>query len=188
MKLSIRKALSRIGNILFVLVVVFLCFYIVAAAQNRAPSIFGFRVLRVLTDSMSPVFESGSIILIQNTDTDALETGDIITFSSSDPELNNAYNTHRIYDVIEDTESGERLFFTKGDNNQWEDDYEVEENQIVGRYVGNVPCGQLVSKALDQLSNAPVYFLVVIVPIILCMTSAFGQLFREIKGKHKDDF
>ena len=59
----------------------------------------------------------------------------------------------------------------------------VSEEQIVGKYVGRLPYGQVLSGFLDKLSEQNFYFLVVIVPIVLCLTSCVAQLVKEIRRK-----
>lgn len=178
-----KKVLSIIGNCIFAVVVIYLCYFIVSAAYSRTPSFFGYRMLRVLTDSMDPVFAGGDCIIIKDTKGTELAVGDIITFCSQDPSLAGAYNTHRIYDIAEDYVTGETVYYTKGDNNTWKDEYTVSEEQIVGKYVGRLPYGQVLSGFLDKLSEQNFYFLVVIVPIVLCLTSCVAQLVKEIRRK-----
>lgn len=51
-----KKLLAGAGNLIFIMVTLYLCYFIVSAAYNRTPAFFGYRVLRVITDSMEPVF------------------------------------------------------------------------------------------------------------------------------------
>ena len=60
-----KKILSWIGNFIFIAIVLYLCYFIIAAAYHRAPSIFGYRMLRVITDSMAPAFCKGDCIIIE---------------------------------------------------------------------------------------------------------------------------
>lgn len=176
-----KKILSIIGDCIFAVVVVYLCYYIVSAAYSSAPSFFGYRMMRVLTDSMEPVFVGGDCIIIKDTEENELKVGDIITFYSQDPALSGACNTHRIYDIAEDYVTGETVYYTKGDNNTWKDEYTVSEEQIVGKYVGRLPFGQVLSSFLDKVWEQNFYFLIVIVPILLCLTSCVIQLVKEIR-------
>jgi len=85
--------------------------------KENPKSIIGFRAFIVLTDSMTPTFDAGSLIIIKETDAGKLKTGDIITYrpNSSDDVL----LTHRI---IEISGSGENMqFITMGDANNTED-------------------------------------------------------------------
>ncbi len=178
-----KKALSIIGNCIFVIVIIYLCYFVVAAAYHRTPSFFGYRMLRVISDSMEPVFINGDCIIIKKVKEEELANDDIITFMSEDPLLDGAYNTHRIYDIVPDHTTGEILYFTKGDNNNWEDEYVVKGESIVGKYIGKLPLGNKLSVFLDKLSERNFYFIIVIVPIVLCLTSCIVQLVKEIRHR-----
>ncbi len=176
-----KKILSWIGNFIFIAIVLYLCYFIISAAYHRAPSIFGFRMLRVITDSMAPAFCKGDCIIIEEIGDEELKEGDIITFVSADPALEGAYNTHRIYDIVKDYTTGKTVYFTKGDGNAWTDEYTVLRDDIVGKYVGKVPYGNILSRFLDKLAEQDFYFIVIILPIVICLTSCVVQLVREIR-------
>lgn len=181
-----KKILSGIGNLIFAAVTLYLCYFIVSAAYyNRSPGFFGYRMLRVITDSMEPVFTGGDCIIIKDIGEDELAAGDIITFISGDPSLKGAYNTHRIYDIAKDYTTGETVYFTKGDGNTWTDEYTVAKDDIVGKYVGKLPYGETLSRFLDKLAEKNFYFIVIILPIVICLTSCAVQLVREVRRARK---
>lgn len=183
MKKSMGKKLSIAGNIIFAAVILYLCYFIMASAYHKTPSFFGYRMLRVVTDSMEPVFGSGDCIIIKKTDPFQLTEGDIITFASDDPLLRGAYNTHRIYDKTEDYTTGETVYYTKGDNNNWTDEYTVTPDKIAGKYVGRLPFGKMLSSFFDKLSEKNFYFAVVIIPVLLLFISSMAELVKEIRRK-----
>lgn len=178
-----KRITALIGNLIFIAVVLYLCYFIVQAVQDKSPSVFGYRMLRVMSESMAPVFDKGDCIIIRETPEEELAVGDIITFSSSDPMLEGNLNTHRIVDIAEDYISGGKVYFTKGDNNSWEDDYTTSYEDIVGRYEMTLPLGKTISSFLEKLSNRSYYFGVVIVPILICFVSCILQLIRDIRKK-----
>lgn len=176
-----KKNLSRAGNLIFIVVIIYLCYFIVSAAYYKTPGVFGYRMLRVITDSMEPVFVGGDCIIIREMGEEEPKEGDIITFVSADPSLEGAYNTHRIYDIARDYTTGETVYFTKGDGNTWADEYTVSKDDIVGKYVGKVPYGNVLSGFLDKLAEENFYFIIIILPIVICLTSCVIQLVREIR-------
>lgn len=178
-----RRVLSFVGNIIFVAVVLYLCWFIIQAAQNQAPSVFGYRMLRVMSDSMEPVFGNGDCIIVKKAEQEELQTGDIITFVSRDPSLHHSFNTHRIIDIVRDHTTGEVIYYTKGDNNSWEDDYTTGYEDIVGKYIKKLPYGKAFSAFLEKLSDRNYYFVVVIIPVILCFLSCILQLVRDLRRK-----
>jgi len=97
--------------------------------RDNPKSVFGFRAFIVLSGSMAPTFDEGSIIIIQDVKTEKLKIGDILTFipqKSTDP------LTHRIVEI--QGETGNKTFITKGDANDIVDN-PVEPEQILGRTV-----------------------------------------------------
>jgi signal peptidase len=65
--------------------------------------------------------------------------------------------THRIIDITE--ENGQRLFETKGDNNQIADIEKIAETDIIGKVEGKIP---YVGKAATFLqTNRTAFFLIV---------------------------
>lgn len=178
-----KRVLSIAGNIIFTAVVLYLCYFIIQAVRNQSPAVFGYRMLRVVTDSMEPVFTGGDCILVKETGQEELAVGDIITFVSRDPSLQRGFNTHRIIDIAEDYTVGNVVYYTKGDNNRWEDEYEVLYEDIVGRYVTTLPFGKQISSFLEKLSDRNYYFAVVIIPVLLCFISSIRQLAEDIKER-----
>lgn len=164
-----------LGNLCFVAAVAALILYVFSVAQGNSPAIFGYRILRVVSSSMQPTIPDETCILIHEVEAETLKVGDIITFRSVDPVIYGYYNTHRIYDVYED-EAGGLHFLTKGDANEYPDDYEVLPEYIVGKYIKQIPFGKVLAKALNGLNNRYVYFLVVILPLVLCLISYVWQL------------
>lgn len=180
-----KRLLAFIGNIIFVAVVLYLCYFIVLAAQNRSPDVFGYRMLRVMSDSMEPVFGSGECIIVKAAEQDEIQVGDIVTFISADPLLNGSFNTHRIMDIVPDRTTGRMVYFTKGDNNSWTDDYTIYYEDIVGKYIYKLPYGRKFSAFLDKLSDRSYYFAIIIIPILLCFISCILQVVREVRRRQE---
>ena len=128
---------------------------------NKVASLAGFTPLSVVTDSMSPTFRSGDLILIRKCDTDRLANGDIVTFHTI---INNEYtlNTHRIVEIQET--NGLRSYVTKGDNNAIADVRMISDGDIVGRYVGRLPG---FGRVMDFLSSSLGFLLVIVLPLLV---------------------
>ena len=178
-----KRILSIAGNIIFTAVVLYLCYFIIQAVQDQSPAVFGYRMLRVVTDSMEPVFTSGDCIIIKETAQEDLAVGDIVTFVSADPSLQGGFNTHRIIDIAADYTVGNVVYYTKGDGNNWEDNYTVSYEDIVGKYVKTLSFGKKFSGFLEKLSDRNYYFAIVIVPILLCFVSCIHQLAKDVRRR-----
>lgn len=98
--------------------------------QGSEPSILGRKLIIVTSGSMEPVFDTGSLILVNTRANNAFSEGDIVMYRS--PENPNTNVTHRIIEVIE--ENGAISYRTKGDNNTYEDPLLIGDQHIIGAY------------------------------------------------------
>lgn len=121
----------------------------------------GFTPMTVQSDSMSPTFDQGDLIVIKTCDTSKLQVVDIVTFHTI---IENQYalNTHRIESI--DELNGMRSFTTKGDNNDVADTHIISDGDIVGQYVFKFPG---MGKVMDFLSSAWGFLIVIVLPMLL---------------------
>lgn len=101
-----------------------------AALTVGIPALIGGAPLTILSGSMSPALQPGSLIVVKPTPVDEIAVGDVITFQldSGRPTL----VTHRVIARITDTASGEIRFVTQGDANNAPDANPVSPVQIRG--------------------------------------------------------
>lgn len=179
------KRLANVLEIIFLVIMLLMCIVIVMAGQGNVPYIFGYRVLQVVTDSMKPTIASETCIIIEKVEQEELRIGDIITYVSEAPQMKGFLNTHRICEITEDAESGETLYITIGDAASQPDPYPVAYDQIVGRYVRELPYGELLYRAIRFLADQVNYFIIVILPLFLCCLSYVRQLFKALFSKEE---
>ena len=109
-----------------------------AANQSPTKSVFGFRYYTVLTDSMKPEFVTGDMVIVKLKDSAEIQQGDIITFNPSSS--SDAYLTHRVTEKIENYEgTGVTCFRTKGDANNAEDSFLIDEDRVIGTVAVAIP-------------------------------------------------
>lgn len=180
-----KKVFAVLRDIIFVLFVLFICSMIFIMSTGKHVSIAGYQVLRVLTSSMEPAIAENTCIIIKECDPDRLKVGDIITFTSDDPQIRGYYNTHRIAEIVE--ENGEALFITKGDASAFVDAYPVHKDQVAGILVRELPGGRILGKAFLALSDNRVYFLVIMLPLTICLLSYFWQIIGFVTGRYEED-
>lgn len=162
---TVKKAAEILISVLLwaiILIMALFTFTTLATKDNRSVSrIAGFTPLTVQSQSMSPTFNEGDLIVIKACDTAKLVVGDIITFHTI---INNEYalNTHRIESISEN--NGIRSYVTKGDNNAIADTHIIADNDIVGIYKFRLPS---VGKLINFLSSTVGFLLVIVVPMLL---------------------
>ena len=176
---------ARIFNILSTVFVYLLsaCILIGAVlfAFDASPtkSIFGYRYYTVLTPSMSPSYEVGDVVFVHIEDSNTINEGDVITFNpSADSE---AYLTHRVTEKIEDYEgTGVTCFRTKGDANDSEDSFLIDEEKVIGKAVFGIPkLGYIIRFA--QLRWYYIAAITVMIIVFICL------LKRYFKTDEEDD-
>ena len=109
-------------------------------AFNTSPSksIFGYRYYTVLTDSMLPKYKTGDVVFVHIESGDKINVGDVITFNPSRD--SDAYLTHRVTEKFDDYEgTGVTCFRTKGDANNVEDSFLIEEERVIGKVNFGIP-------------------------------------------------
>lgn len=180
-----KRVLSIVRNIIFVVTVVAICSMIFIMSSGKHISINGYQVLRVLTGSMAPTIPENTCIIIRKVDTSTLKVGDIITFTSDDPNIMGYYNTHRIERMEE--QNGTKVFITKGDAVDAEDAYPVRMEQVAGTYVRELPGGRLLGRFFVALSDSRIYFLFVMLPLALCLISYFWQIVGVVHGRYEEE-
>lgn len=129
--------------------------------NNHVASLGGYTPMTVLTDSMSPTFNHGDLIIIKKCDPSTLKVGDIVTFHTI---IENEYalNTHRIIEINGD--AGMRTYVTKGDNNSIADQRSIAGGDIVGKYAGRLP---YVGHVMQFLSSSVGFLIVIVLPLLV---------------------
>lgn len=106
-------------------------------------SLFGFRPYIVLSGSMEPNLQVGDMVVSKKVNQDQIEIGDIITFEDE----SGATITHRVVDII--IKDGEKLYQTKGDNNNTKDIGLVSIKNIKGEYTFKISgIGKIVAQII----------------------------------------
>ena len=183
-----RKALKWIGNGVFVLLLVALCYIIYSVNKYQTVSIFGHHLLRVLSTSMEPEIVHNECIIVENVPAEQIQVGDIITFVSEEPEIFGYFNTHRVYDMYVDPDTGEKMFITKGDAYSTPDNLPVPYENVLGKYTDKLPGGLALGNIIHKLSDSKIYFIVIILPLLFCLLSYLYQLIRIlIFGADEDE-
>ena len=132
------------------------------------PRFFGITPYIVLSGSMEPLIQTGSVAFIDHNRV-LPAVGDIITYETGDlssPVL----VTHR---VVKKNSDGSLIM--KGDANEAPDISAVTHDQIIGTYVASIPkAGYLLSK----MNRAEIYILVGLI-ILLNVSSGFLDIIAE---------
>ncbi|MCM3707660.1 MULTISPECIES: signal peptidase I [Cytobacillus] len=175
-----KKVLKISSTIVIILVVLFAAlamvyFFLAKGNIDKAPSIFGYKPLTILSNSMQPAFNAGDIILI-DVETEPKE-GDVITYKHPDGVL----VTHRAVRTF--VQNGTMFFETKGDNNEHVDEVLISRENIVGVQEKIIPNLGYVA----QFMAGPIgFFIFIVMPILAVIIIEIFQRLGLITTKKEE--
>lgn len=141
-------------------------------------SIFGYRMLVVLSDSMSATdFNAGDLIFVKETDPKTLKAGDIIAYISQDSANYGTTVTHKIRRAATDQE-GNPGFVTYGTTTGFDDPTIVTWQQILGKYRMKLPG---VGRFFGYLKTVPGYLLFILFPFVILILFQGAGCFRAFR-------
>jgi signal peptidase I len=176
---KIKKIISSSITVVLYLVLFTMIIVVVSSkAAGGEPEIFGKQIKTVLSGSMEPGIQTGSIIAVKpGGDMTRFKKGDVITFKQEE----NMLVTHRIAEVIK---SGDHVMYkTKGDNNDAADLEPVLSENVVGEYTGfTIPYLGYFMNIMNSKNGA---FLFIIPGLLLLCYSGFviGKAISQIEIK-----
>lgn len=174
MKILLRWINHFITFLLFALLILIAFLVISTRSSGGEPSLFGYQLKIVLSGSMEPEIQTGSVIAVKPVeDKTSFKADDIITFVDSRSQI----VTHRIIDVVGSGENTQ--YVTKGDNNEHPDAEPVLAENVIAEYTGfTIPyLGYFIEFAKSQ-KGAVILF---IVPGILLLIYAAFQIWSVMK-------
>lgn len=172
----IQKIILHLVNLVSLITiaaaVVVLCI-VLLTRPGEAPSIAGYTLFRITTGSMEPTYPVDTLILVKKTDPSRIQTGDVISFYSSDPALDGAVNTHRVTGVR--TDGTHWSYKTKGDANNVEDAYGTSETALIGKVTGS---SLLLGKLARLIVNPLLFIPVILIPLAAMLV---GNTIKTVK-------
>jgi signal peptidase I len=134
----LSKIFKPLGNIFLVILIILAISSVYSNLQLRndpthQSSIWGFKIMTVLTGSMAPDIQPGDVIVVKRITPENAQVKDVITYRNS----KNTLITHRIVGRVE--KENQLFFQTKGDANNVNDEGLVASNQLVGSLLFHIP-------------------------------------------------
>lgn len=176
---SVLKVISNlITTVLFIVLLLTLFLVVSTKASGGEPNFFGYQLKTVLSGSMEPDIQTGSVISIKEVDDPTgFQSGDVITFRTEEDIL----VTHRIVEV---NEAGNE-YITKGDANNAADVEPVDATNILGSYTGlTIPfIGYIMNFANSSEGAALLLVIPGIFLIIYSAVSIWGAFRQLDQGK-----
>ena len=169
-----NKTIKRIWNGITTALVVIVVVMAVALVGVR---LVGVQPYYIMSGSMTPTYEVGSLIYVKTVDPYALESGDVITFMLNEDTV----ATHRIVEVIPDEEDSTVVRFrTKGDANAAEDASLVHYKNVIGSPIFTIP---YLGYVANYVQNPPGTYIAISAGAILLLLVFLPDLFGSDEGK-----
>jgi len=182
-----NKHFTVVTNIISTAILVaaiLICIYVVLTTKASedsigVPNIGGYSFLSVKSDSMTPTFNPGDLIVIKRYGKDEkheYSKGDVITFAAIKKSGLRIVNSHRIVDINKG--AGDDIsYITKGDAEKNKDEKSVEPKNILGVYTGvRIP---KLGKVFDFAQKPSGVLLMIILPAALIV---IWQIFNYLRA------
>ena len=152
------KVIKRILDVI-IIILLYNIILVLISCMNKIDdiSLLGYKAYIITTDSMTPSINAGDVIIVKKVQEEKLQVGDVITFQKQDKVI-----THRITNIEE--QDGKKVYTTKGDNNNLEDNETIEYANIEGKNVLTIP---KLGYIIHILENQIVFLLIVLILLIL---------------------
>lgn len=168
---------------LALLLAAFLIYTSACTSKNEVPFLFGKACLKIETPSMSPEIPEGEYILVERVTAEEVKVGDIIVFTSRDPQIYGILNTHRVIKINYSSDGEIESFSTKGDHNMIADARATSPGDVRGKYV-RVISG--LSEFEKFVSGKLVIILLLLIPMLAISVAAAEAVLAGRSKKRKD--
>lgn len=184
-----KKAVETIKNVIVWMLMIFavgmmiFTFVSVSTFNKDNRSIFGYKAMIVLSDSMAKTdFSAGDVVFIKEVDPSTLSPGDIITFSSKSRESYGQTVTHKIRSIAKDV-NGNPAFVTYGTTTDTDDESLVDYYSIKGKYQFSIP---KVGTFFNYLKTVPGYICCILIPFLILIAVQGINTLNVIRSYRKE--
>jgi signal peptidase len=165
----VKPQLKRIGRVAAILLLILI---ISGSLLTIISPFFGWMTEVVISGSMEPAIQTGSVVIVRPIVPDTIRKGDIIMYSSLDM---TSLITHRVVNVeYEPT----LQFITKGDANNNSDIIPIAPGQIVGIVAFTIPYLGLLTQFIKTSLG---FTLVFLIPAVILIGSEVLDLWRAME-------
>jgi signal peptidase len=164
-----KPQIKRVGRVAAILLLILI---ISGSLFTIVSPFFGWRTEVVISGSMEPAIQTGSVVIVRPIVPDTIQKGDIIMFSSLDMK---SLTTHRVVNAeYEPT----LQFITKGDANKNSDITPIVPGQIVGIVAFTIPYLGVLTQFIKTPLGFTLFFLI---PAMILIGREVLDLWREME-------
>ncbi|AZB43562.1 signal peptidase I [Bacillus sp. FJAT-42376] len=176
------KIVSRAFTLLLFFILISLAIAVFSSkASGGEPQVFGYQFKTVLSGSMEPGIQTGSVIAVKTGgDMNRFKKDDVITFWMNEYDL----ATHRITEKT--VSRGQAVYRTKGDHNESEDSAPVLSSNVVAEYTGvTIPYAGYISSYAQTKEGRALFAIIPGILLIIYSISTIWQAILKIEENHK---
>lgn len=182
-----KKISNALVAVLFILVFIAFCSLLVQVVSGKQPSIFGYRIYFVLTDSMTPELEVNDAILSKTVngadDAAKLKVGDVVTYVAEYGVQKGLTITHKVVEAPHyNAEYNRTVITTRGVKEGATLDPPVPVENVRGVMAKKL---SFVGKFYKTLTSGVGLVGLLIVPLVLMLAVLIFRLITEITSKKK---
>lgn len=174
------KAIKIIGNILYyllvVVVILILAVVLIQRISNNNFSLAGIKIFNIVTESMVPKYQVGDILISKTVDPSQIKVGDDLVYLGQEGDFADKIITHQVI-AIEQTETGEYKFHTKGIANDQEDPV-VSQSQVYGIIIYKTYILSFISKIINNIYG---FYFLIFLPLTLLIIIKIIKVYNEYK-------
>lgn len=187
-KQYINKALKLLSYAIIVVLIflgIFFAYYFVSLKmyeKNPTVNIPRFGLYTIISPSMEPKIKVYDVVVDMNVfNEDDIKVGDVITFISNSNVSKGLTVTHRVVEVINNTD-GTKAYLTKGDNNQKSDQSPVRHQDVLGKVLFKIPqLGRVQFLIADKFG----WIIIILLPALGVIVYDFIKLFKLLAFNSK---
>ncbi len=165
-------------KIIYYIFIAFIAVIAILLIISVFPITGNYKFMIVQSGSMEPAIEMGSVVMVKPVDSYKIE--DVITFTN--PKKPGESITHRIYDMK--VNEGVPVYITKGDANNAPDTREIQEKDIIGKVLLDIP---YLGYAVDFAQKPLGFALIIIVPAVIIIGDEIRKIYNEFKKKKTNE-
>lgn len=181
------RIFSVIGNIVYailvIIVILILAIVLLQRFSNNTMALGGFRIFKIATESMVPVYNVGDIILDKEVPVSDLKKGDDITYLGKEGTFQGRVVTHRI-NTIEKQEDGSYKIVTQGVANSIEDP-EITDSDVQGKVIYKFVVLSFISKMVNSSLRST--YLFILIPVALIIFINIRKLYLDVTESKEEE-
>ena len=178
---ALKYTFKVIQGLVYVVLALFVLVVVLQRFSDNKISFFNYRMFTVISESMTPKYKIGDILVSKETEPSKIKVGDVISYKGMSGSFKDKIITHQVTEINKNS-SGKYVFHAKGLANIIEDPL-VYEDQLYGVVVYKTKILSLIYKIISTPLG---FFLFVFIPIVLTIgTEIIENNLEKIENSKK---